>query len=218
MEIQCAIKEQAKRDNLFTVSVLQRCYKLVSELKEYKDLEEQKKLLKLPCEIVDKLKKYAAEYNLPPFGIEIEGTPELLSEAAKMIEVLSAKLAVATPKRPLEYEEHESYDEGICPICGEPVCHVYAYCPRCGQHLKWGSDTEESETTSMERSMENCGGWISCKRKMPKVGRPVLVCDKQGNVCVRTITCKIKGKKYWSKNKCDVVAWKPLPEPNHSYL
>lgn len=46
-------------------------------------------------ELADKLKKYAAEYDLPPFGIEIEGTPKLLLEAADTIEALSAKLQVA---------------------------------------------------------------------------------------------------------------------------
>lgn len=49
MEIEQAAKEQEKRDNTFTLSVLQRCHKLVSELKEYKELEEQGKLLKIPC-------------------------------------------------------------------------------------------------------------------------------------------------------------------------
>ena len=46
-------------------------------------------------ELVDKLKKYVAEYNLPPFGREVEGTPELLLEAADTIESLSAKLQAA---------------------------------------------------------------------------------------------------------------------------
>lgn len=49
IEIECAIKSQKEKDNIFTMSVLQRSYKLVSELKKYKDLEEQGKLLKLPC-------------------------------------------------------------------------------------------------------------------------------------------------------------------------
>ena len=109
MEIQCVIKEQVKRDNIFIVSVLQRCYKLVSE---YKDLEEKKKLSELPCEVVDKLKKYAAEYNLPPFGREVEGTPELLLEAAKMIEVLSAKLAAVN----MELESLYESDGGWIPV------------------------------------------------------------------------------------------------------
>lgn len=53
IEIECAIKSQKEKDNIFTMSVLQRCYKLVSQLKEYKDLEEQNRLLKLPYAIND---------------------------------------------------------------------------------------------------------------------------------------------------------------------
>lgn len=51
LEIEYAIKCHTKRDNMFTVSVLQRCHKLVSQLKEYKDSEEQGKLLKLPVSV-----------------------------------------------------------------------------------------------------------------------------------------------------------------------
>lgn len=41
IEIECAIKSQLEKDNMFTVSVLQRCHKLVAELKNYRDLDEQ---------------------------------------------------------------------------------------------------------------------------------------------------------------------------------
>ena len=34
LEIEGAIRSQTERNNMFTVSVLQRCYKLVSQLKE----------------------------------------------------------------------------------------------------------------------------------------------------------------------------------------
>lgn len=85
--------------------------------------------------------------------------------------------------------------------------------------LEQAADTIEAlsaklQAANMERSAD-CGGWIPCKNKMPEIGKPVLVCDKQGNVCVRAITCKIKGKKYWSQDKYDVVAWQPLPKPYH---
>lgn len=70
-------------------------------------------------------------------GDAIYGTAAILYQAANTIEALSAKLAAATPKSPLEYEGHEDYDEGICPVCGNPVCDVYNYCPECGQHIKW---------------------------------------------------------------------------------
>lgn len=53
IEIECAIRSQREKDNTFTMSVLERCYKLVSELKVYKDLQEQGKLLKLPCAVGD---------------------------------------------------------------------------------------------------------------------------------------------------------------------
>lgn len=63
IEIECAIKSQREKDNIFTMSVLQRCHKLVSQLKEYKGLEEQGKLLKLPNDTVwficDEKTKYA---------------------------------------------------------------------------------------------------------------------------------------------------------------
>ena len=44
-------------------------------------------------QLVEKLKKYAEQYDLPPFGREIMGTKELLLQAANTIEALSAKLA-----------------------------------------------------------------------------------------------------------------------------
>lgn len=55
--------------------------------------------------------------------------------------------------------------------------------------------------------------WIPVGEKLPQRSIPVLVSDKQENVCVRAITCEIKGKKYWSQDKYDVLAWMPLPEP-----
>ena len=55
--------------------------------------------------------------------------------------------------------------------------------------------------------------WIPCSERLPKLGQAVLVSDKQGNVCIRTITSEIKGKKYWSQDKYDVIAWQPLPPP-----
>lgn len=39
-------------------------------------------------EFIEKLRNYAAEYRKPPYGREVEGTPELLDEAADIIEEL----------------------------------------------------------------------------------------------------------------------------------
>ncbi len=61
IQIEGAINSQLEKENMFTVSVLQRCHKLISELKEYKDLDEQGKLLKLPCAVGDTV--YAIEVD-----------------------------------------------------------------------------------------------------------------------------------------------------------
>lgn len=66
IEIECAIKSQEEKDNIFTMSVLQRCHKLVSQLKEYKDLEEQGKLLKLPCAVGDTVYRVHKGTKLSP--------------------------------------------------------------------------------------------------------------------------------------------------------
>ena len=47
-EIDCLIKEHEKRENAFTMSVLQTCRDYVEELKRMKDAEEQGLLLRLP--------------------------------------------------------------------------------------------------------------------------------------------------------------------------
>lgn len=53
-------------------------------LSEYEDKEELELLLRIPCkeELIKNLKSYAEAYRLPPYGREIEGTPELLEQAA----------------------------------------------------------------------------------------------------------------------------------------
>ena len=70
IEIECAIKSQKEKDNIFTMSVLQRCYKLVSQLKEYEDLEEQNRLLKLPCAVGDTVYYRYDGIKIAPMHVE----------------------------------------------------------------------------------------------------------------------------------------------------
>ncbi len=72
IEIECAIKSQKEKENIFTMSVLQRCYKLVSQLKEYKDLEEQNKLLKLPCAVGDTVYYSDNEYYFTVLPVKVD--------------------------------------------------------------------------------------------------------------------------------------------------
>ncbi len=73
IEIECAIKSQLEKDNMFTVSVLQRCQKLVTELKEYRELNEQGKLLKLPCAVGIRLQENAEYFQGEADGLSQVG-------------------------------------------------------------------------------------------------------------------------------------------------
>lgn len=46
-------------------------------------------------------------------------------------------------KKPLEYEVHEEYDDGLCPNCKEAVNSVFNNCMECGQKLLWGESEGE---------------------------------------------------------------------------
>lgn len=56
-------------------------------------------------ELVKTLRFYASEYNELPYGREVEGTGDLLKEAADIIEELSAKLASANMERSEQYHK-----------------------------------------------------------------------------------------------------------------
>lgn len=81
-----------------------------------------------------------------------------------------------------------------------------------GGAAAYGFGEAQERIVEIIRSHSN-DGWISCSEEMPEYGKPVLVCDKKGNVCVRAIAFERKGEKYWSQDKHDVIAWRPLPEP-----
>lgn len=70
LEIECVIREHEERDNTFTVSVLQRCHELVSELKKNRDLEGQGLLPKLPCKVGDKVYEICEGF-IEPCTVEI---------------------------------------------------------------------------------------------------------------------------------------------------
>ena len=71
LEIEGAIRSQTERNNMLTVSVLQRCYKLVSQLKEYKELEEQGRLLELPCAVGSRVYELYQFMGEGPWEIDV---------------------------------------------------------------------------------------------------------------------------------------------------
>lgn len=180
-------------------------------------------------EQVKELRMYADEYEQPPYGRAVEKTENVLRNAADTIEALSTKLQAANVEQPSHIMKNDTFtkiitalDERIGAewriIAGlNDETQIYG-CTRsleAYQQSKLIVEQNIEEYKEKQSETDYGGGWIPCKRKMPEVGKPVLVCDKQGNVCIRAVTCKIRGKKHWSQCKNDVIAWRELPEPYH---
>lgn len=67
--------------------------------------------MSMTTELINKLRLYADDYDVPPYGREIVGTVELLKEAADTIEELSAKLHASQMERSSQY-----YHGGWVPV------------------------------------------------------------------------------------------------------
>lgn len=97
-------------------------------------------------ELIKSLMDYAEKYRQPPYGREVEGTPELLEKAANALK--EAKDSVDKLKKqytdgiPVHYQGDDA-DDGIeCPFCGYEVARNDDYsdmkpkhCPECGTKL-----------------------------------------------------------------------------------
>ena len=92
--------------------------------------------------LIKKLRSYADAYRKPPFGREIEGTPELLEQAATELENVAELKKRFLDGIGVHYLGDDA-DDGIeCPICGCEVARNDDYpemrprhCPECGIKL-----------------------------------------------------------------------------------
>lgn len=58
----------------------------------------------------------------------------------------------------------------------EPV--TYGFYGKIKSKLLKAADTIETLSAKLQaENMEDCGGWISCKERLPKVGQIVIVCQ-----------------------------------------
>ena len=96
--------------------------------------------------LTEKLEMYAKRYQEPPYGREVEGTADLLLEAAAAIR--EAELSVSKLRERFMDGMHAVYQgddesDGIeCPICGYEAARNDDYpemkpkhCPACGTKL-----------------------------------------------------------------------------------
>lgn len=96
--------------------------------------------------LIKKLRKYAENYRKLPYGMEVDGTPELLEQAAdslteikQSVDKLKQKFIEGLPVN----RQGDDADDGIeCPACRYEVARNDDYremrpkhCPECGTKL-----------------------------------------------------------------------------------
>lgn len=101
--------------------------------------------------LIEKLMEYANTYRRPPYGREVDGTPELLEEAAGALKE-AADSASKMKARYMDgikvhYQGYDADDAIECPVCGFEVARNDDYddmkpkhCPECGTKLLYGRD------------------------------------------------------------------------------
>lgn len=96
--------------------------------------------------LIKTLTEYAETYKNPPYGREVEGTPELLKKAAESLREASESVR-SMKERYIDgmvvHYQGDDADDGIeCPFCGCEVARNDDYddmkpkhCPECGTKL-----------------------------------------------------------------------------------
>lgn len=141
--------------------------------------------MSMTTELVEKLRHYAEEYKNPPYGREIVGTEELLTQAADTIEELSEKVARQNMERSSQY-----YGGGWIP---------------CDEHMP-------EEHDSMFAKFKGTEKWIVGMFEKISDDVNATVEYENGVKKVKTLhTCDGKWKTGNSLLEFKVIAWRPLP-------
>ena len=216
-------------------SVLMNVINALEEYREYKDLEEQGKLLKLPCAVGDMI------YHICTFS---DGKSEIIEMKVGCVEPCGA---IRNHKRTCEvwnmYAETDYtkayfkfFDFGKTVFLTREEAEValkeLEEIKRTDRALTEAADTIESlsaKLADMERSAEDCGGgWIYCGdgKNLPEKCNSYLVTKHIEETEDNTEQFDVCTEIFWTKdNKWDcerdpycewkVTAWQPRPEPYH---
>ena len=153
LEIETCKKDHLKRDNSFTVAVLEQAYEVAKELQKHQTDKEEGLLhgTQIANKRVNNMTEIEAKNFLKAIsctmkeGVCIEQRKEALFMGMQALEK-------QIPKKPdLEGDGYDNdgnlvYDTWICPNCEkhyEVDYDNYDYCPNCGQKLKWGNEDAE---------------------------------------------------------------------------
>ena len=171
---------------------------------------------------VNKLRIYAKAYDQSPFGREIEGTKELLKEAADIIEELSAKENIrGFIKKIIEKLEDELYwaDEEKRKADVLRFDRKVGYADGISSAIDIISQLAEIDKSNLSG---NLTGWIPVEERLPETDKYILLSFSNYTVPVigRYEEDKNGGTFYigddlesCSSHYLFVNAWCPLPKP-----
>ena len=166
----------------------------------------------------------------------MEKLSEVLNGCKKKIRVSSAEIIVhGTKKKPYYEIKYRALSDGQIHIgySSYNLDFVFGWLEECFEIVKEAADTIESlsaklQAANMERSVEDCGGWIPRKERLPEDGVDVLVWFEYFRYGEYNRLFQTKGISYtfngeWSGfvngssgwNQLRIIAWQPLPEDYH---
>lgn len=95
------------------------------------------------------------------------------------------------------------------------ICHNCDHKDEYIEELE--AEAEELKAVNMERSAEDCGGWIPCKERLPTLTGKYIVCKKDSIFSFIAEFVQGQGANYWCgefvKNMKDIDYWMSLPDP-----
>lgn len=135
----------------------------------------------------------------------MEKSSELLKECTEKIKVSSAEIVVhGTREKPYYEIKYNDLSDGQYHVgySSYNLDSVFEWMEECFEIVDQAADTIESlsaklQAADMERSAENCGGWILCSERMPEENKEVICCFESGIVKALVLfNCKFHGKEH----------------------
>lgn len=141
---------------------------------------------------------------------EIRHHASTITNAADTIEALSAKLQAANGELERWHKDH--INEKIKNPFANTSTLICSNCDHKDEYIEeLEAEAEELKEPNMERSAEDCGGWVPCSERMPEENQNVIACFAHGTVTeLRFYDKKFHG--IYEYDEKVIVAWMPLPK------
>lgn len=150
----------------------------------------------------------------------MEKSSELLKECTEKIKVSSTEIVVhGTREKPYYEIKYHDLSDGQTHVgySSYNLDFVFEWLEECFEIINQAADTTEALSEKLQvENMDNGGGWIACKDRLPDIECDVLLSLRSLDIYTgfRANTegmFYVEGEGYVEYE--NVLAWQPLPEP-----